>query len=228
MKKFFGMLIMLVFFLLPQTSFQAMAKELDYIREYMIDIEVREDGSLDMYYHITWEVLDSSSEGPLEWVKIGIPNSHVTDIRALSDTIDKIRYLSDGGDYVRIDLDKKYYAGEVVEFEFYIHQYNMHQKKPQQGICTYSFTPGWFDESRVGVLTIFWNQDKVQNLSDGYGTVEDCYYWRTSLDYGERFTVEIEYADDAFQYTDGSHIGPEQSYKVTLFLFCIIIPLFFS
>ena len=38
--------------------------DLDYIREYEITVDVNEDGTLTMQYHIAWEVLDSDSEGP--------------------------------------------------------------------------------------------------------------------------------------------------------------------
>ena len=50
--------------------------DLDEILEYAITVDVNEDGTLNMFYHIRWKVLDSTTEGPLEWVQIGVPNKH--------------------------------------------------------------------------------------------------------------------------------------------------------
>ena len=49
------------------------AKVLDEILSYEITADVLEDASVDLVYNISWKVLDSDSEGPLEWVQIGIP-----------------------------------------------------------------------------------------------------------------------------------------------------------
>ena len=45
-------------------------------------------------YDITWKVLDSDTDGPLEWVKIGIPNSNVEEIEGYSSNIENIRYYN--------------------------------------------------------------------------------------------------------------------------------------
>lgn len=57
------------------------AVDLDEIINYTTTVSPRDDGTLDIKYHIEWKVLDSTSEGPLEWVKIGIPNQHVDNIK---------------------------------------------------------------------------------------------------------------------------------------------------
>ena len=79
-----------------------------------------------------------------EWVKIGIPNSNVEEIEGYSSNIENIRYYKNGGSYVRIDFDWKYYEGETVEFSFGIHQHHLYQTI--DGMRVYRFTPGWFDE----------------------------------------------------------------------------------
>ena len=101
-------------FLCESTLLKTYAKQLDYIWEYAIRITPYIDGSLEMNYHIEWEVLDSTSEGPLKWVKIGIANEYIENLEALSDNIEKISYYEDDGDYVRLDLDRSYYEGEIV------------------------------------------------------------------------------------------------------------------
>ena len=105
---------------LPFSS--AYADDLDEIVNYRITVDVNEDATLSMVYHIDWKVLDSTSEGPLSWVRVGIPNDHYSSIEGLSDTIDSIRYDSSDGSYVRIDLDRNYYEGEIASFDFAIEQ----------------------------------------------------------------------------------------------------------
>lgn len=117
--------------------------------------------------------MDSSSEGPLEWVKIGIPNEYAQDFTALSASINKISYYGSGGDYVRLNLDRSYYAGEVVELDFKFRQHNMYEKKTSGFIASdsgeemrfYSFTPGWFDEIEVESLKIYWDSKNVLGIN---------------------------------------------------------------
>ena len=81
----------------------AYSEALDEIEDYEIKIKPASDGSLYMTYHIAWKVLDDESEGALTWVKIGIPNEYVEDVRPLSDSVKSAKYKSyDGGDYVRV------------------------------------------------------------------------------------------------------------------------------
>ena len=139
--------LILVFISIICICIPSFAKDLDEIQTYYITVDPRDDGSLDMLYEIEWKVLDSTTEGPLEWVKIGIPNANVDSFKALSKNISKIAYTSLGGDYIRIDFDRPYKAGEIVKFRFSIHQSYMYSINGSE--CTYSFTPGWFDSIKV-------------------------------------------------------------------------------
>ena len=69
--------------ILIATAVEATSSDLDYINLYEVVVDPRNDGTLDISIHLNWEVLDSTSEGPLEWVKIGIPNKYVDIINAL-------------------------------------------------------------------------------------------------------------------------------------------------
>ena len=40
-----------------------------------------------MEINIKWKVLDGTTEGPLTWVKIGVPNYHCKDIKSLTSNI---------------------------------------------------------------------------------------------------------------------------------------------
>ena len=115
MKKIFNILILTVFTLFIFTFFSANAKAiqpLDRIDYYEIKIDPRNDATLDMHFKLTWTVLDSDYDGPLEWIKIGIPNYHVDEIVGISKNIDTIKYYAEGGSYIRIDLDKRYLVKE--------------------------------------------------------------------------------------------------------------------
>ena len=118
------------FFILAVLAFlpiHTKAKDLDEILAYEITVDVNKDGTLNMLYHIEWKVLDSTSDGPLTWVKIGIPNKKYVSYKAISPSIKKISYDGDGGSYLRLDLDKKYYADEVVVMDFELVQDYMYQ-----------------------------------------------------------------------------------------------------
>ena len=202
-KTMVGFCIVLVLALVsPIFTSVVQAKDLDYIHEYTITADVQKDGKVKMKYHIEWEVLDSTSEGPLEWVKIGIANKHVDGIYGLTKNIKKIQYYSDGGSYIRIDFDRKYKAGEIVTFEFeilqdYIYQMNM----LKEGETVYEFTPGWFDDINVEKLTIRWSMEKVESYSPA-GKVDSNGYvtWETKLDKGKKYDVQITYLNTAFDF----------------------------
>ena len=185
------------------------AKALDQIHEYQIVVEPRADGSLDISYHIEWEVLDDKSDGPLEWVKIGIPNKHVDSIVGNSDCIDKIDYYSDGGSYIRIDFNQKYYAGDVVTFDFSIHQSWMSFMADEEiddakvKVLKYTFVPGWFNDIEVNHIEVRWNKESFDVLlSDAYQIDGNYLVWETSLDKKDRLTATIEYPEGTFPYSD--------------------------
>ncbi len=184
---------LLVLLLLPAIPTKA-AEALDEIKSYVITVDMRQDGTMDIKYHLDWTVLNDTAEGPLTWVKIGIPNKHVDDIKALSANIYNIAYHSDDGSYVRVDFDRPYYAGETVSFDFSIHQSYMYTL---DGNISYSFTPGWFDGIRVDSLKVLWNKAYVTS-STAMGTEGEYLTWETLLDAGERYEVKVVYPMGAF------------------------------
>ena len=80
MKKYLALILVLLC-LLPVSAF---AKDLDEIQNYGVSVQLREDGTADLTYHVDWLVLDDKAEGPLEWLKIGIPNKHADSFAAIS------------------------------------------------------------------------------------------------------------------------------------------------
>lgn len=185
------LLLVLLFALSPTMAFAA---ALDEIERYEITVDAREDGTLDMTYRIDWKVLDDQEQGPLTFVLLGVPNSHIDEITALSDCIESIRYQSADGHHLRIDLDRPYRAGEVASLGFSIHQARMYELTDEG--CNYRFTPGWFDDIGVQALTIRWNARDVAQ-SDAQGAEGGYLVWRTVLSAGERYAVNVSYPPGA-------------------------------
>lgn len=208
-KVFIFAMVLVCFITITPLPVNATSTPLDEIQDYTITVNMRPDGTMDIRYRVEWKILNDSKEGPLEWVKIGNPNKHVDGITALSDNIKDIKYVSDGGAYIRIDFDRAYYEDEIVIFEYTIHQSYMYIIEEDSHICRYSFTPGWFDEIEVKNITIRWKDDNViestaQRNEDGY------LIWNSSLGMGERLNASVKYNLDAFttnkdeQYTEES------------------------
>lgn len=211
------------------TTLPASASEpLDEIQNYVITVNMRPDGTMDIRYHVEWKVLDDQKEGLLSWVKIGNPNYHVDEITALSDNIKDISYLADNGSYIRIDFDREYEKNEIVDFDYTIHQSYMYVLEENSNICRYSFTPGWFDSIEVKNIQIKW--DKTNVLESTCMRTENNYLiWESSLEFGERLNASVKYNMDVFtvnpdeQYTEDSDESNTSAGKVFLIIFIIII-----
>ena len=213
----------------PMFTSEVQAKDLDYIHEYTITADVQKDGRVKMKYHIKWEVLDSTSEGPLEWVKIGIANKHVDGIYGLTKNIKKIKYYSEGGSYIRIDFDRTYKAGEIVTFEFEILQDYIYQMNTlKEGETVYEFTPGWFDDINVGKLILKWNNERIESYSPAGKIGSDGYVtWERKLSKGSKFDVQITYLNSAFNFDVSKSVEKSQSSGawVVAIVYCLIFGL---
>lgn len=192
----------LIFFVILLFSNICMADDLDIINEYTITIDPRSDGTLDMTYHIEWEVLDSTTEGPLEWVKIGIPNGNVDNIKAISKNIKKISLYQDNGDFIRIDFNQSYEENTILDIDFKFHQSYMYTLN--EGSCKYNFTPGWFNDINVRKLTIRWDANKISKYTPKASTSGGYLIWtKSNLLKGNKYTVDVTYPADVFN-TDTS------------------------
>jgi hypothetical protein len=205
--KYLILFLAIVFSLWLCSSTLFAAAPLDEIQNYEITVDVRQDGTLDMHYSIRWKVLNSTSEGPLEWVKIGIPNKHVNEITAITDNIKKIGYYGESGDtFIRIDFKRAYQAGETVTFEYRFHQSFMYTIDEDRKLVTYNFTPGWFEEIAVKNLTIRWNTAESKGASTS--NIDSGYYtWNTALAMGQKYAISVRYNADAYAF------NPDQQYR---------------
>lgn len=200
--KYFLMLFLLLPLLFTTSCDNNHKKEsyrfepLDYIETYQITIDPNNDGTLNMHYKITWNVLDDESEGPLEWVQIGIVNSYVKDLKPITSNIKSLYYSSDDGAHIIIDFDRKYYKNESITFEFSYTQERIYHLIDEDKVY-YNFVPGWFDEIRVGYICVRWNALNV--IDSNHDRIIDGYlYWQASLDYGQSIEVEVLYNQDSF------------------------------
>ena len=94
-KVIFMILAVAMLLLVLPMNALAVENPLDEIQNYTIQVDMRNDGTMDIKYRLEWTVLDDTSEGPLSWVKVGIPNKNVDEITALTSNIDKIKYEKD-------------------------------------------------------------------------------------------------------------------------------------
>lgn len=199
---------------------------LDEIQNYEIKIDVRQDGTLDIRYAIDWKVLsDKNGKEPVSWVDVGIPNEHVDQIQILTPNIKSAEYSSKiGGSYVRIDFKRKYYQGEVISFEFSIHQSYMYLLD-ESNTVRYSFTPGWFEDIEIDNLQIEWA------IKDGF-TIKETdsneqsstyYIWSyQNLAEGEKVTANVKYKSDGF-YVDKDHQYKKGVSGASVIVICLII-----
>lgn len=193
MNKKFIIFIIVLIAVLALIYFAASSKELDRIENYTITVTPQDDGTLNMIYDIKWKVLDSTTEGPLEWVQIGIPNENVDNITALSNNIESIEQYN--STYVKIVFKNSYEANEVVNFRYKIHQKNMYTLEGSN--CKYEFTPGWFKDIAVDNISVKWKANSVSSANTE--TRENGFYvWQTSLKKNEKLKVELEYPQEAF------------------------------
>ena len=224
-----------VLMLLPLMRLNAKAQALDEILLYEVTVDVNEDATLSIEYHIDWKVLDSTSEGPLEWATIGIPSGNYLSMTPLSSAVREISYSSDGGSFARIDLDRSYYAGEVADIRFMLVQDYMYEvDRLTEGETVYCFTPGWFPDIQVDQLIVKWRSDKVKSLSSGSILESDGYYtWRTRLNPGNHLDISVTYPNDAYAFDTSKTIavversgsGSDSSSAILGWVFIIIIVL---
>ena len=174
----------------------------DEIEEYNMTINVLEDGTVSIDYHIDWLVLDSDELGPVEWLQIGIPNSHYISMTAMSDNISSISYDSNSyGYYAVVYFYDKYYEGEHVVFDYnVVMDYLYEVNKFTEGETVYYFAPGWFDGVETKSMTIRWNAENAISWDPNCLNKEGYLTWETSLGSGDTYEVSVTYPNEAYMF----------------------------
>ena len=190
--------IILVVILLALALFFAIScssSDLDRIQNYIITAVPQKDGSVNLIYELTWEVLDTESEGPLTEVQIGLPNSNVYELTPLTSNIDTVEQYN--STYAKIKFKQAYYEGDVITFKFKINQLDMHIHNYDN--YTYKFTPGWFEDIEVENIKVLWKTNKATSANTD--VKENGYFvWTDSLRKNEKLETEIIYPEDAFNW----------------------------
>jgi len=223
-RKYIYIIFIAIFMLLLSINNNTYAADLDRILNYEVTVDPRmNDGTLDIIYEITWKVLDSTTEGPLEWVQIGTANSNFDNPTALSKNIRSITNYN--GSYVKIVFKDKYYAGEQVTFKYKIHQSSMH--KVSWGKCKYSFTPAWFTNAKIDKMTVRWNMDSIKSSNAKYKQDNYLVWTKTNMSKGEKLTVNIKYDKNEFSslssYSKTNNYSNSDSYNFTVMFVILFI-----
>jgi len=197
LTKILFIIFSFICFIMLSLPFESHAyNELDYIQEYTIKVDPRNDGTLDIRMTLNWKVLNSSSEGPLEWVKIGVPNCYVNSFKSYSDAIDNIKYYSNSGSFIRIDFTRPYFQGENVLIDFSFHLSRMYHL--EKDACFYHYNPGWFDSIRIGKMKVMWKYDNVSTANTTM-VVDNYLIWeRSNLSAGDQLEIKVSYNQSSF------------------------------
>lgn len=142
----------LLLVLLAAVCFTATAwADYDYIEQYGVMVTPNtEDGSLLITVKLEWTPLEELPYG--QELKIGVPNGSIRDVAALTDNIERLDF---DNSYMYVYLDRAYEANETFSFAYSWVQEYMYQL--DGSAVTYDYTPGWFDEARIGQMTLIWN-----------------------------------------------------------------------
>lgn len=204
MKKFASLLLtlfMLCLLLLPVT---ALASDYDYIENYDITVTPQtEDGSLLITAAFDWMPLEDLPAKIVDegGTKIGIPNGSIRDVQALTDNIADIQF---DNSYIYIDYTQDYPAGKTFHFAYSWVQEYMYTLS-DDGSVSYDYTPGWFDEIRIGHMRVTWkNPDHAQLNTISVADSDAKWYYENGnvgvvaadhLDYGQTIHLNINYAN---------------------------------
>ena len=169
----------------------------DYIDRYDVTVTPNtDDGSLNMTVSLEWTALESLPYG--QELKIGIPNGSIREETALTDNIERLEY---DNSYMYVYLRQAYDDGETFTFAFSWVQEYMYAL--DGGAVSYDYTPGWFDEAKIGEMTLTWNDPAgvtgdFGSTSNAVGdvTVTDTGMVISARDlgYGETMTAAVRYA----------------------------------
>ncbi|MBQ0037556.1 MAG: hypothetical protein KBS74_02690 [Clostridiales bacterium] len=202
MKKICSALLsclMVCLLLLPLVTETAEASDYDYIESYDITVQPQtEDGSLLITAAFEWTALEELPYG--QELKIGIPNGSIRDKTILTDNIES---LDNDNSFMYVYLTQEYDAGETFRFAYSWVQEYMYTLS-DDGAVSYDYTPGWFDEIRVGHMGVTWQNPGSLTPSDFY--VDSSADWNRTdgnatvitaddLDHGQAIHLNVSYAD---------------------------------
>ena len=170
----------------------------DYIDRYDVDVLPNtDDGSLTITVSLTWTALEELPYG--QELKVGIPNGSIREKTALTDNIER---LSFDNRYMYIYLDRAYKKNETFTFSYRWVQEYMYGL--DGGAVLYDYTPGWFDEAKMGAMTLTWHDpagltgDFTEGTVSGADSVtvaDGLTITASDQSYGYKMNVKVRYTD---------------------------------
>lgn len=154
----------LLLVLLAAVCFTATAwADYDYIEQYGVMVTPNtEDGSLLITVKLEWTPLEELPYG--QELKIGVPNGSIRDVAAQTDNIERLDF---DNSYMYVYLTQGYDKDETFSFAYSWVQEYMYQLSTNGVIedydnvhydyVNYDYTAGWFDEAKIGQMTLVWN-----------------------------------------------------------------------
>ena len=123
----------------------------DYIEQYGVMVTPNtEDGSLLITVKLEWTPLEELPYG--QELKIGVPNGSIRDVAAQTDNIERLDF---DNSYMYVYLDRGYDANETFSLRLLV---GAGVYVPvRRSAVTYDYTAGWFDEAKIGQMTLVWN-----------------------------------------------------------------------
>lgn len=182
--------------LLPLTARTAHAdqKIYDEIVNYQVDVTPNtEDGSLAIQVTLDWKPLEDlpATNSQQGGAKVGIPNGSIREMTALTDNIQSIDY---DNSLAYIDFTQSYDANETFRFAFRWVQEYMYTLS-DSGAVSYDYTPGWFKEAPVDVMTLTWHDPaSVAGVGSDGQTGGDHVLTASNMKPGDRLNFTVEYA----------------------------------
>lgn len=189
----------------------------DYIDRYDVDVLPNtDDGSLTITVSLTWTALEELPYG--QELKVGIPNGSIREKTALTDNIER---LSFDNRYMCIYLDRAYKKNETFTFSYRWVQEYMYGL--DGGAVLYDYTPGWFDEAKMGAMTLTWHDpagltgDFTEGTVSGADSVtvaDGLTITASDQSYGYKMNVKVRYTDWPTVLSPENSIGsqPDNDY----------------
>lgn len=201
MKRFFALLLSFALTLCLMVTAWA---DYDYIDRYEVTvIPNTEEGSLAITVSLTWTALEELPYG--QELKIGIPNGAIREVAALTDNIERLEF---DNSYMYVYLDRAYDEDETFTFSYswvqeYMYTLEYTQEEGQEtATVSYDYTPGWFDEAKIGEMTLTWRdpaglRGEFGQSEPGGGTATITETGLTmaaeNMDYGQTMNVLVTY-----------------------------------
>lgn len=184
----------------------------DYINDYSVSVRPNtEDGSLNITVSLTWTALEELPYG--QELKIGVPNGSIREETALTDNIER---LSFDNSYMYVYLDRAYKKNETFTFSYSWVQAYMYGLDGDT--VTYDYTPGWFDEAKMGAMTLTWHDPAGLTGDFSEGTVsgadsvtvaDGLTITASDQSYGYKMNVKVRYTDWPTALSPENSIGSQ-------------------